>query len=42
MSAILAIDLGKRNSVFCWYDTATHGARFQTLATHPDALREAI
>ena len=30
---ILAIDLGKFNSVCCWYDTATKSATFQQVKT---------
>ena len=30
---ILAIDLGKFNSMCCFYDTATHKYRFQTVET---------
>jgi transposase len=38
-SAILAVDLGKFNSVFCWYDPGTHGVTFRTARTTPDDLR---
>jgi transposase len=37
-STILAIDLGKFNSVFCWYDPDTRGERFRTTPTTPDDL----
>jgi transposase len=39
-SAILAVDLGKFNSVFCWYDPDTRGATFRTARTTPDDLRQ--
>ena len=34
---ILAIDLGKFNSVCCWYDTATKSATFQQAWRHPSS-----
>jgi len=38
---ILAIDLGKFNSVLCWYDPSTRAADFRTAATTPrDLSRE--
>ena len=39
MSTILAIDLGKYNSVFCWLDTASGEAAFRTAKTSPASLR---
>ena len=39
---ILAIDLGKFNSVFCWFDPATKATTFRTVPTNPDAIREAL
>ncbi len=39
---ILAIDLGKFNSVFCWFDPATKATAFRTVPTNPDAIREAL
>ena len=41
-STILAIDLGKYNSVLCWYDPASHAAAFRTAATTPDDLRREL
>jgi transposase len=35
---ILAIDLGKFNSVLCWYDPGTRAADFRTAATTPGDL----
>ena len=42
MSVILAIDLGKFKSVFCWYDPGTKQARFATVPTKPDEMRAAL
>jgi transposase len=39
MSAILAIDLGKFNSVFCWLDPDGGEVAFRTAKTTPDAVR---
>jgi hypothetical protein len=39
MSVILAIDLGKFNTVFGELNTATGEAEFRTIATSPTALR---
>jgi hypothetical protein len=36
---ILAIDLGKFNSVLCWYEPATRAATFRTTKTTPEDLR---
>lgn len=41
-TTILAIDLGKFNSVLCWYDPALRDARFRTVATTPDDLRREL
>jgi transposase len=41
-TAILAIDLGKFNSVFCWYDLDARTAAFRTAATTPDDLRREL
>jgi transposase len=38
----LAIDLGKFNSVFCWYDPDARAAAFRTAATSPDDLRREL
>ena len=35
---ILAIDLGKFNSVLCWYDPATRATAFRTAKTTPADL----
>jgi hypothetical protein len=32
-TTILAIDLGKFNSVLCWYEPATRAALFRTVRT---------
>jgi transposase len=39
---ILALDLGKFNSVLCHYDPATAGHRFQSLATTPAAIHDLL
>src|SRR6478672_7181134 len=39
MLPILAIDLGKFNSVLCRFDPATREATFRTVRTAPDVLR---
>ena len=41
-SPILAIDLGKFNSVFCWYDPDARAEAFRTVATTPDDLRREL
>src|SRR5437763_1146377 len=41
-STILAIDLGKFNSVFCWYDPDARAERFRTAPTTPDDLRREL
>jgi transposase len=41
-STILAIDLGKFNSVFCWYDPDARAETFRTAATNPDDLRREL
>ena len=33
---ILAIDLGKFNSVFCWYEVSPQKTEFRTVTTSPD------
>jgi hypothetical protein len=40
MATILAIDLGKFNSVFCWYDSLTKIARYSTMPTKPEEIRK--
>ena len=42
MSLILAIDLGKYNSVFCGLDPATGEAEFRTVNTTPATLRKEL
>ena len=39
---ILAIDLGKYNSVACLFDTATNQTEFETIATHHWALEQLL
>src|SRR3954467_11704966 len=41
-STISAVDLGKYNSVFCWYDADTRSAAFRTAATTPEDLRREL
>ena len=41
-NVILAIDLGRFNSVVCWYVPDTRAAEFRTLATTPDGLRQVL
>ena len=41
-STILAIDLGKFNSVFCWYDPDARAPAFRTAATTPGDLRREL
>jgi len=41
-TTILAIDLGKFNSVLCWYEPASRTERFRTVATTPDQLRREL
>ena len=39
---ILAIDLGKFNSVFCWFDPATKATTFRTVPSNPETIRDAL
>jgi transposase len=39
---ILAIDLGKFNSVFCWFDPHTRDARFRTVKTCPATFTDEL
>jgi transposase len=39
---ILAIDLGKFNSVFCWYDPIPKATSFRTVPTDPEKIRAAL
>jgi len=41
-STILAVDLGKYNSVLCWYQPDNRDAAFRTVATTPDELRREL
>ena len=41
-TTILAVDLGKYNSVLCWYDPHDHAQRFRTTPTTPDDLRREL
>jgi hypothetical protein len=36
---ILAVDLGKFNSVFCWYEVSTKATAFRTVATNDAEFR---
>ena len=38
-TTILAADLGKYNSVFCWFEPDTRNATFRTVKTTPELLR---
>ena len=42
MSLILAIDLGKYNSVFCWLEANSGEVEFRTAKTTPAVLRSAL
>ena len=39
---ILAIDLGKFNSVFCRFDPGTKATTIRTVPSNPEAIREAL
>ena len=39
MSTILALDLGKFNSVLCWFEPETKKTTFRTVKTTPELLR---
>jgi transposase len=39
---ILAVDLGKFNSVLCWYEPDSRDASFRTVTTTPDDLRREL
>jgi transposase len=41
-TTILALDLGKFNSVFCWYEPGTRAATFRTVKTTPEELRREL
>ena len=40
MKTILAIDLGKRNSVFCMFDASSLKTQYSTLRTAPEAFHD--
>ncbi len=42
MDTILAVDLGKFNSVVCLYDPATTQHSFITVQTTPQAIRDLL
>ena len=42
MSTILAIDLGKFNSVFCWFDPNSKATEFRTVPTCDSQFRESL
>src|SRR4051812_34541279 len=41
-TTILAIDLGKFNSVLCWYEPDSRTSSFRTVTTTPDDLRREL
>src|SRR5207247_10362095 len=41
-TTILAVDLGKFNSVLCWYDPSTRAAAFRTVRTAAEDLRQEL
>jgi hypothetical protein len=41
-ATILAVDLGKFNSVLCWYEPGTRAAHFGAVKTGPDELRREL
>ena len=41
-NVILAIDLGRYNSVVCWYDADTRASEFRTVHSIPEELRQAL
>src|SRR5262245_55756042 len=41
-TTILAVDLGKFNSVLCWYEPATRTAAFRTVRTAHEELRQEL
>jgi transposase len=42
VSTILALDLGKFNSVLCWFEPDARSTTFRTVATAPDELRREL
>src|SRR5690349_7184821 len=42
VARILALDLGKFNSVLCVYDPATHDHRFVSAATTPQTIHDLL
>ena len=41
-ATILAVDLGKFNSVLCWYQPQTRSTAFRTVKTSPENLRREL
>ena len=41
-TTILAIDLGKFNSVLCWYEPISRSTTFRTVKTTPEELRKEL
>jgi hypothetical protein len=41
-TTILAVDLGKFNSVLCWYQPATRASAFRTVRTAHEELRQEL
>ena len=41
-TTILALDLGKFNSVFCWYEPISRSTTFRTVKTTPEDLRKEL
>ena len=39
MSTILVIDLGKYNSILCWYEVESRQAVYRSVSTTPELLR---
>jgi transposase len=39
---ILTLDLGRFNSVLCWYDPTTRGAKYATVRTIPEEIEDAL
>ena len=42
MGTILAIDLGKARSLFCWYQTEDQTQELKTVASTPAAFHDAL
>lgn len=39
---IFSLDLGRYNSVACWYDARTRVAEFRSIQTKPDEVRSVL